>query len=235
MNTYISKFLDLIYVRKCLNCEGIIRYNSKNKWFCSNCNEFELVKNTHLTCHRCGRTIEYIGYCPICNSNEVNYNRGHCLFEYNKKISRAIIRYKFLDHKVYSEYFSNLMINVLKDEGYDYDYICGVPAYKSKKRKRGYSQTELIAKRISKELNIEYRELLKKVKNTQQQSKLTAIQRKANIKNTFKCTEDLEGKKILLIDDVLTTGYTINECSRVLNNDGKNTVDFFVIASTNRI
>jgi ComF family protein len=103
------------------------------------------------------------------------------------------------------------------------DYIIGVPVTKKRLGERGYNQTNLIAKELSKILGIEYiSNMLVKIRDTEHQSKLTKTERKFNIKNCFEVADiyDVSNKKILLIDDIFTTGATVNECSRILKKAG---------------
>lgn len=171
----------------------------------------------------------------MCNQHKVYYDRGYVIFEYEGQIKECIIKYKFKNRKSYSEYFAEVMAEHIKaknDGTYKdiYDFITCVPLYKSKKRVRGYNQTELIAKRISRHLNIPFIKAIKKIRNTKQQSTLSAKEREINIKNAFECCVNVKNSSVLVVDDVLTTGHTINECSRMLKKAGADKVDFVVIA-----
>ena len=105
--------------------------------------------------------------------------------------------------------------------------------YKIKKQKRGYNQTELITKKIAKALEIqEDSKTLIKIKNTKTQSKLSKIQRLENIKNVFyiKDKEKIQNKKVILFDDIITTGATINECAKILKQKGAKKIVVLAIA-----
>ena len=100
-------------------------------------------------------------------------------------------------------------------------------------QKRGYNQTELIAKQISKSLNIKMeKDILIKDINTKPQSELNKTERKNNIKNVFKLQniQKIENKKIVIFDDIYTTGSTVNECSRILKNAGAKNIGILTIA-----
>ncbi len=109
--------------------------------------------------------------------------------------------------------------------------IIAVPLSRKKQFKRGYNQSELIAKIIAKKSKIPYRKnILIKQKHNITQSNLNRKQRFENVKNVFKVTNDLKNKKILLIDDIYTTGATVNECARVLKKAGASEVVVYTVA-----
>ena len=111
--------------------------------------------------------------------------------------------------------------------------IIPVPVSKRRKKDRGYNQTELIAKEISKELNIEYvKDVLYKSKDTIAQSKLNKEQREENAKGVYeiKNNQRVNNKRILLIDDIYTTGSTVRECSKILNKVNPKKIGIFTIA-----
>lgn len=106
------------------------------------------------------------------------------------------------------------------------DYIVSVPMHLSKLRKRGYNQSFLLANDLAKITGIDFiKDLLIKVKNTKRQVGLNISKRKTNLKDSFsvkdKYKDIIRGKNILIIDDVFTTGSTINECARILKIYGK--------------
>lgn len=114
-----------------------------------------------------------------------------------------------------------------------YEIITSVPISKKRKKERGYNQSELIAKEISKKLNIKYeKNVLYKVKNTVAQSKLNKRQREENARGVYEIRnkKEINKKKILLIDDIYTTGSTVNECSRVLQKIYPQKIGIFTIA-----
>ena len=114
-----------------------------------------------------------------------------------------------------------------------FDYIVPVPMHPRKKRQRGYNQSELIARQLGEFLNMEVRtDILKKTRYTRPQSKLKRNDRLHNLEGAFSVSPDVfvEGKRILLVDDVLTTGTTINTCAKILKDKGVNMIYGIVIA-----
>lgn len=109
--------------------------------------------------------------------------------------------------------------------------IIPVPLYKTRKRERGYNQSEVIGDAISKYINVPVKtEHLLRIRSTSTQTRMSREEREENVKQAFSCPLNLANKKILLIDDVITTGSTTDACVKLLKQAGANEVDIFVIA-----
>ena len=114
-----------------------------------------------------------------------------------------------------------------------YDTIIPVPISKKRMKERGYNQSTLIAKELSKKIKIDLEiNCIIKVKNVKEQSKLNKEQREKNIQNVYelKNKQKIINKKILLIDDIYTTGSTVNECSKILGQGKPAKIDVLVVA-----
>lgn len=229
-----SKLVNCIYPRHCLACRRLLKISSKNKWYCSKCKPVKYVSEITYTCERCGRPIEHSGLCAFCNEKTTYYDRGYVLYKYDGIIQHTMLGYKFHDKKSYSEFFAEGMIDYIKDKlDINYDYITCVPVHISRRLQRGYNQSELVAKQIAKHYKIPFRNLLKKTKSGQQSS-LSAANRAINVKDVFSCDFDLTNKTIMIVDDVFTTGNTINECCKILKLAGSERVDFFTMAGVQK-
>jgi len=110
------------------------------------------------------------------------------------------------------------------------DYVCPLPLHKNKLAKRGFNQSEILCRFLTKKLNIKPFYELRRIKNTEAQAELTRKERLENVKNAFHCDKDLQSKRILLIDDVLTTGATLEQASKVLKRCGAKQVFVATIA-----
>lgn len=115
-----------------------------------------------------------------------------------------------------------------------FDYITSVPLHANRKRKRGYNQAEVLSKRLGREVNITYKDLIKKDKINLQQHKLSYDKREENVKGVYstKHKDIINGSKILICDDVITTGSTLKECCKVLYENGGYEVFCITVAST---
>lgn len=201
---------------------------------CGICNK---ITNEYI-CQNCKKQIEKYSINKIINhknNKQVYYDYQIQILKYEDIVREKILDYKFKEKTYMYKTLEKIILNNKKIYGFlkKYDIIIPVPMYKTKKWERGYNQTELIAKELAKDLNITYNsQILKKTKNTKKQSTLTKTERKQNIKNAFNITNinDLENKKVLLFDDIITTGSTLNECSKMLKKAGAQEVAILTIA-----
>lgn len=152
------------------------------------------------------------------------------VYKYDYEIRKLLINYKFNDASYLANTFALLIKNNKKiyDILKTYDIIIPVPLHKKRKQERGYNQTELIAKKLG--IKVET-DCLIKVKNIKAQSQKGLQDRKNDIKNAYmlKNIEKIKGKKILIFDDIYTTGSTANECIKIISNI-TNQIGFMSIA-----
>lgn len=167
---------------------------------------------------------------------EFYFNKHIYIFLYQSKIRNLILDYKFHDKSYLHEIFAKIIIKNEKICGIlkKYDIMISVPIHKKRKKERGYNQSELIASKVANFIkNIQYEDnVVIKMKNTLPQSLLTKEQRKQNVQNVYKLInkEKIENKKIVLFDDVYTTGSTINEISKILKENGAKDILVLTIA-----
>ncbi len=173
-------------------------------------------------------------YYFICGQ-KIYWEKLIYFFEYKGIIRKLILKYKFGGKSYISNFFAKQILNNKKV--YEilklYDIIIPVPIDKIKKKKRGYNQTELITKIISKTgIILEENDVLIKIKSGKTQSTLNQKQRKDNVKNAYFVIDKrkIYNKKIILFDDIYTTGATVNEISRKLKEAGANEILILVIA-----
>lgn len=156
---------------------------------------------------------------------------------YNRFIREIVKDYKYNGKNYLYKPFGELMLKTIENKKIDknIDAILYVPTHKRKQALRGYNQAELLANYISENLK---KELLKdnliKIKWTKEQSHSNKIDRIINLKDSFQIRnpEEISGKRILLIDDIITTGVTMDECSRVLINNGARKVIGLALTSS---
>lgn len=158
------------------------------------------------------------------------------LFTYKDEIRNLILDYKFNDKSYLYKLFSKIITKNEKICGIleKYDIIIPVPIHKKRKQKRGYNQSELITRQISKKIPSLVHEstAIQKIKHNIEQSSLSKEQRKQNVKDVYKIVnkEKIENKNIVLFDDIYTTGNTVNEISKILKQNGANKILVLTIA-----
>lgn len=180
-------------------------------------------------CEECKKEIEKYKI-----KTNIRSERFH-LLAYEDLIREKMIAYKFYDNPYLYHFFYEILINdksaceFLKS----YDIIIPVPIHNKRKWKRGYNQSSLIARKISKKLDIMYEEnCLKKIINTAPQSKMNKEARGRNAKDVYivKNKQKIINKNVLIFDDIYTTGATANECKKILKQNGANKVGIITIA-----
>ena len=217
----IFKLIDLLFPTVCGFCGKL-----DNQALCNKCKmELDkLAENQILQMKN-----EKINF-DFCNFKELMY-----IFKYEGYIRNMIIDYKFNEKSYIYETFVNFVLKNKKmfEKLKTYDTIIPVPISKKRMKERGYNQSLLIAKKMSKELGITLQaNCLFKTKNIVEQSKLNKEQRLQNIQNVYelKNKQILNNKTILLIDDIYTTGSTVQECSRILRQAEPKEIGVFVLA-----
>lgn len=227
---YVLK--DLFFPIRCCSCNKFI----ESEGLCSDCwSKIKWILDPK--CRICGTPFEIDLYttCTDCLSSVYHFDKILSVFEYDDFSKNIILKFKHGDCTYLSGILSRLIYNIANDEIKRADFIVPVPIHFLKRLKRKYNQTELLAKHISKASEIKYEpRILGKSKNTSSQEGLTANKRKTNIVGTFAISEKykniIKGKKIILVDDVVTTKATVNECSKILKKNGAKDVTVLTIA-----
>lgn len=192
--------------------------------------------DTKYICKDCLKIVNTIALNKQDYYSNKFFKKHLYIFQYEDIIREKILKFKFENeaylHRTFAEAILNNKENIRFIE--QYDYLIPVPIHKKRKKQRGYNQSELIARVISDEVkNIKFQtNILKKDKNIVPQSTLNQKEREKNIKNVYKIVnkEKIKNKKILLLDDIYTTGSTANECSKVLIEAGCKEVGILTIA-----
>ena len=211
----LEEILDLFFPRKCVFCNDKI--------------------NERYTCRKCLNIIEYYRErieIPV----DAYYDKLICAIKYNGKLRNQMLKFKFYFAKYYAKGFAEILYKKMVKYDVSADLIIPVPISRTRYRERGYNQSELIVKYLSKITKINYnKDILIKEKNNVRQSKLTENQRKENVKNAYsiKNAEAIIEKNIILVDDICTTGSTINECSKILKKFGANRIIVLAVMYSN--
>jgi len=215
MNSLIQYILDLLYPPKCMLCGSIL--DSSDGFLC---------RQGHAELPEFDGPLRTVPY----------FEKVVAPFFYEEPVRGAVLRFKFHGMQGYAEQFAQWMAIWVRDklEG-EYDIISWVPCSRRRKWERGFDQAGLLAEALARELGVEAVPVLKKCKHNPKQSHAhNAAQRRANVLGVYDVIDSdrISGKRILLVDDVLTTGATLSECGKVLRIAGSGDLVCAVIAAT---
>lgn len=221
----------------CLICRTEIN-KSKHELICDACvSKLPVSKNT---CAKCGQRIGLHSIvCDRCKKAEWHFDKAVSVFVYVGEVVEMVLRLKYNAEGDVAKAVAPFMVNCITTTGLNVEketpLLIPVPLTPKRLKARGYNQAELLAKEISARTGIPVEtSAIARIKQTEKQQDMTAKQRAENLKNAFSVLNKslVEGKTILLIDDVLTTGATVNECSRMLKKAGAKRVYAITIANT---
>lgn len=232
MNVILQYMIDLIYPRRCPICGDIVL--PKGNLICKDCYE-DLPLITEPRCKKCSKPIakEEQELCYDCKRHTFHYTYGYALWVYNDELRKSIVAFKY---KYKAEYASFYVEELLKY--YDrhirrmgVEVIVPVPIHKTRLKQRGYNQAALLAKGIADGLGIPMEEhLLVRTKKTVAQKRLNDQERFRNLQHAFLVNPEricaYKGKKVLLVDDIYTTGSTIETCTKAMLDAGIKEVYF---------
>ncbi len=236
MTTGLGEKIRAFFAKGGHTCDGCGRevFNYPKNRLCFDC-ESALSRNFDHTCDKCGRKTHTDGVCLACKNDLPQFTKGYSPFVYGGVVASLVNRLKNGDR-----YLANLlgeeMANYLRPhiEEKDEWLVISVPLTKDRQETRGYNQAEELAKCVAKNLGLEHdSEVLVKTRDAISQKYLSKKERMENVKGSYRVHKRkvAQEKKVILIDDIMTTGATGSECSRVLKNAGAIEVIFLSTAS----
>lgn len=214
-------------------CNACQRENFNQKFLCDEC-ESKLEYIGANSCSHCGRALKTSqDYCSTCKNKLLSTSVGKSVFVYKDTIAQLIQRFKYNGAKYLGDYFAKELSNIYFKHYFASDYLAYVPMTRKAQRKRGYNQSEILANSLSKLVGVPVLHSIEKVKNTSRQARLTKRERIKNLEGAFKVTDKkiIKDKVITIIDDVTTTGSTIEVLAKLLTSKGAKEVKFLTIAS----
>ena len=232
----IGEMINLIYPRRCPICDNVLQ--SQGILCCEECKgKLKYVKEPF--CKKCGKPVEdeEIEYCFDCSKKEKHFNSGRAVFIYDECMKNSIAGFKYKGKREYGEFYGNEIVNKLGDyiNSLGVDAIIPVPIHKERYRTRGYNQADVIAKFVGHKLDIPVMsDALIRTVNTVAQKELDNKQRNKNLFNAFEANIQDSGleniNKVLIIDDIYTTGATIDSCAKALIDKKKMEVYFVTLS-----
>lgn len=208
--------MGLLFPPRCAVCDDVIPLNTK--YICRECRK-KLVYIREPYCLKCGKAIGDGELCADCMKRKHYFKQGQSVFDYGC-ISDSLFRFKNKGRAEYADFYANEIFRTKKDyiRLISPDALVPVPIHKRKMLKRGYNQAEEIALKLSKLTGIPVNSsLILRKTETAALKELNLAERQKNLKNAFKLGQnDVKLKTIIIIDDIYTTGSTIDEMSRVI-------------------
>lgn len=233
----ISTLLDAVYPRSCPGCGVAMAETGLD--VCWDCRARISVIAMPL-CACCGEAVngrvDHAFVCHGCTSSPPFYRRSRAAIHYNALGKRLITQFKYSQALWLERLLVELLVSCVETHYADttYDVICPVPLHPLKRRERGFNQASLLAKAMAGRLDLPVstsRSLIR-TRMTPSQTRLTARQRLTNVMGAFEAAPAgrWAGRKVLLVDDVMTTGATVSACAKVLRDAGAEVVDVVTVA-----
>lgn len=223
---------DFIYPRRCPVCDKAVK--PFGSLICEECvPKIKYVKAPY--CPKCGKELKDARavFCHDCAHREHAYDRGMALFAY-RSVSDSIYRFKYRGRQEYAAYYGERVARILGKKILELhpDALVPVPIHAARKRQRGYNQAEVLAREIGRLLRIPVEtKLIKRVHKTKPMKDLSAQERQNNLKKAFKiCYNDVKLSTIIIIDDIYTTGSTVDAMAREMRRAGIQNIYFVALA-----
>ncbi len=227
-----QKIWDFIFPRRCPICDEIA---PAGELICTECQK-EVTIISEPTCKRCGKSVENerIEFCYDCAKKHHEFTQGKAVFLYQKGIKQSLYRFKYSNKREYASYYAR---EAVKEYGdwllrHKVEAIIPIPMYRGKQRLRGYNQAEVFAREIGKQMQLPVlNNTVIRIRNTVPQKQLNDVERKNNLKKAFKIRDNIVKYKIIvLIDDIYTTGSTMDAVSKELKKAGIEEIYFLCIS-----
>lgn len=220
--------LDAFFPPRCALCDEVIAADERP--LCKACAKADIPRIEQKRCKKCGRGKEQCA----CKITTLLSEGIAAPFYYKDKIAEAVLRYKRIEDNDRTAYFVNELLETAYVAYGDMviDLVTVVPMHPRSEAKRGFDQVKPLAKAVAKELHVPYKVLLKKSIYTKPQKAQYGAARAANMLGVFDVLDgaSVKGKQILLIDDVVTTAATTNECAKMLKIYGAKAVYVLALA-----
>ncbi len=241
--SFIDKILFVFYPGKCAFCGELMPYSKTGVYICGDCLKSIRFCVNEKCCPICG--VPIVNDKKICdecfslkkNGTSVSYDKIVSSCIYDKSTKNGILKFKTGAAGGSYSTFAGIIAPIVRSSLKNIDLIVAVPPRKERMIRSGFDQCHVLADKISKLLDIPYKKnAMRRIRETGKQSSLSGEMRRENLKGVFEAVIDrgiIKNKNILVIDDVKTTGSTINECAAALKKKGAAHVYGAVIAETN--
>lgn len=210
----------LFFPPNCLACNS--RIDSAAEVLCATCRDL-LVPIREDYCAKCGAPLRD-NLCEACSTTDFSFDLARSAYTYQSPAQELVHHLKYDSLRSPAGFFTDALLEIPAVAGFgkDFDLVLAVPLHHVRKRERGFNQSELIARKLALSLGIPYLRPVYRKFNTRSQTNLSREARLGNLSGAFALARkaDVAGKRVILVDDVFTTGTTVNEISRLLKANG---------------
>lgn len=221
----VEEFMDIIYPPRCPVCGEVKK--EKSRLTCSGCLK-KLVWIQEPQCKKCGKMLAggKQEYCFDCSKTQYHFESGYPLWNYDDIMRKSIADFKYGGRREYGEFYGEALVQRYGNKflALKVDAIVPVPVHYTKRRERGYNQTEIVADILGKRLEIPvWKDWLIRIRKTMPQKELNQLERLKNLEEAFAIKKQYylqDDVKILLLDDIYTSGSTVEACTNVLLKAG---------------
>ena len=220
----ISPLLDLVLPLSCAVC------HREGSLLCEEC-EPSLPKLDQPYCSVCARPGQH-GVCSYCAVERRGFDGIRAPYLFEGAVREMVHDFKYRGVRAAAPTLGGLLVRHLRASSMPADVVVPVPLHGSSERERGYNQSDLMARVVAADADLPFgRRALRRLRKTAPQISMAGYeQRRRNIEGAFECVQDLEGERVLLIDDVVTTGSTMSACAEALKAAGARSVWGLVLA-----
>lgn len=223
---------NIVFPPRCPVCDEVI-YVGKDT--CEDCRK-KVICIGEPSCKKCGKPLEdqRREYCTDCMRKKHYFSQGKAVFVYQGEIRQSMYRFKYSNKREYADFYAKEAVRIYGDwiRRKQIEAIVPVPMYRLKEKGRGYNQAAVFARTLGEKMNLPVeKRMVKRIRNTTPQKELNDVERKINLKKAFQLVPNIvKYKKILIVDDIYTTGSTIDAVAEVLLQAGVDEIYFLCIS-----
>ncbi|MDR0273531.1 MAG: ComF family protein [Clostridiales bacterium] len=218
----MKNFIDWLYPPACISCRTLLPLNENERFICVACNN--LLEPIGMPfCKKCGSPMQSEKICASCYGKIFFFENNRAAFTYDELIRDMIRDMKFRNKKRIALGFGMIWARQIeKIENTENTFFLPIPLHPKKQRERGFNQAEILTKPLSEKLGIPISHTVIRTVDTPPQAGLHFSQRVENVRDIFeiRAGESVAGKNYIITDDIFTTGSSLNECAKLLINNG---------------
>jgi ComF family protein len=225
IKTSFEAVKNIIFPNLCFACES----KTPNKYLCAPCQQ-QIEYLTPPLCRRCSAPLKNTSteICKNCFDTPFSYNKAIAAVAYKNPVISLIHSFKYNHCKYLSGFLSSLITAHFSKIGLsvnEFDFLTTVPMHREKLKMRGFNQSELLGQCLSNHFKKPFKnDIIYRKRFNPSQTKFRKEKREKNTEKMFEVKKDLKGKKIIIVDDIFTTGATVNACAKELKNNNAQNV-----------